>query len=163
MSQTLVKEQGLALVGQKYGISPDTVSSYAAEERMPFGRYAVVGTDANLQCKLPAPGELTLVAKRGVVLQSHAMENLQDGLAPGYDAKKSVSIMELGKVYVECEAAVLTGEAVLVRTAIDGGNDQLGIFHGTAGAGLEALAGARFIKDSVLVDGKHIAVVQLIS
>jgi hypothetical protein len=161
MSQTQVQEQGLALSGQKYDLSPDTVSSYAAEGRVGFGRYAVLGTDKNLQCKLPAAGELTLLAKRGVALQSHAMENIADGLAPGYEDKRPVSIMELGKVFVECEDAVSVDEAVLVRTAVDGGNDQLGIFHGTAGTGLEALPNARFVRASELVNGKHIAVVQL--
>lgn len=161
MSQTIVQEQGLALSGQKYDLSPDTVSSYAAEGRIGFGRYAVLGTDKDLQCKLPAAGELTLLLKRGVALQSHAMENIADGLAPGYEDKRPVSIMELGKVFVECEEAVVATDAVLVRTAVDGGNDQLGIFAATAGTGLEALPNARFVRGSELVNGKHIAVIQL--
>ena len=161
MSQTQVQEQGLALNGQKYDLSPDTVSSYAAEGRVGFGRYAVLGTDKNLQCKLPAPGELTLILKRGVALQSHAMENIQDGLEPGYEDKRPVSVMELGKVFVECEEAVLVTSTVLVRTAVDAALDQIGIFHGTAGTGLEPLPNARFVRASELVNGKHIAVVQL--
>ena len=161
MSQTQVQEQGLALSGQKYDLSNDTVSSYAAEGRIGFGRYAVLGTDKDLQCKLPAAGELTLILKRGVALQSHAMENVKNGLIPGYEEKSMVSLMELGKVFVECEEAVVATDAVLVRTAVDGGNDQLGIFAATAGTGLEALPGARFVRGSELVNGKHIAVVQL--
>jgi hypothetical protein len=161
MSQTQVQEQGIALVGQKYDLSPDTVSSYAAEGRVPFGRYAVLGTDKNLQCKLPAAGELTLALKRGVALQSHAMENIQDGLLPGYEDKRPVSIIELGKVYVECEESVSVSDEVLVRTEADGGNDQLGIFAKTAGTGLEVLENARFVRDSELVNGKNIAVIQL--
>lgn len=163
MSQTQVKEQGLALIGQKYDIAPDTVLSYAAEGRVPFGRYVSLGTDKNLQAKLPAvAGDVTDVkAGRGVALQQHSIENLQDGLAPGYMDKHPMSVMSKGHVFVETEAAVGPLSAVYVRAAVDGGNDQLGIFAGAAGTGLELLPNARYLKSSQLVDGKHVAVLEL--
>jgi len=164
MSQTQVQEQGLALSGQKYDLSPDTVSSYAAEGRVGFGRYASLGTDKDLQCKLPSSAAdiTSLTAKRGVALQSHAMENIQDGLEPGYEDKRPASIMELGKVFVEVEDDVVATDNVFVRHAADGGLDQLGIFAPAAGTGLAQLANARYIRGSELVNGKKIAVVQLL-
>lgn len=164
MSQSVVKEQGLALNGQIYDLSPSTKSSYAAEGRVGFGRFVSLGTDKNTQCKLPAAAAdiSALKNKRGVALQSHANENLQDGLAPGYEDKKPVSIMELGKVYVEVEADVTPESDVYVRHTADGGLDQLGIFAPAAGVGLEQLGSARWVRSSEDVDGKKIAVLQLL-
>lgn len=164
MSQTVVKEQGLALNGQIYDLSVSVKSSKAAEGRVLFGRFVSRGTDAELQCLHPATAAniTSLKEKLGVALQSHANENLQDGLAPGYEDKKPVSIMEKGKVYVEVEAAVTPASDVYVRHAVDGGLDQLGIFAPAAGTGLAQLANARWESSSVDVDGKLIAVLNLL-
>lgn len=164
MSQTAVNEQGLALNGQKYGLGPDLVLSYAAEGRVGFGRFCSLGTDKDLQCKHPAlAADITDVkAKRGVALQSHAEENAQDGLIPGYEDKKPVSVMARGEVYVEVEADVDPTDDVYVRHAVDASLDQLGIFAPAAGTGLAQLANARWLRSSEDVDGKKIAVLQLL-
>lgn len=165
MSQTIVKEQGLALNGQIYDLSSSIKSSKAAEGRVLFGRFVVRGTDKGLQCKLPGAAlDITsLKAKLGVALQSHANENLQDGLAPGYEDKKPVSIMEKGKVYVEVEEAVTPDSDVFVRFVAGAGGDQLGIFRTDADTASAAqLANARWESSSVDVDGKLIAVLNLL-
>ena len=130
MSQTVVQEQGLALNGQIYDLSGNVKSSKAAEGRVLFGRFVARGTDGENQCLLPsaATNITSLKEKLGVALQSHANENLQDGLEPGYEDKKPVSIMEKGKVYVEVEADVDVSDDVYVRYAADSSLDQLGIF-----------------------------------
>lgn len=165
MSQTVVEEQGIALVGQKYALSKaENVLSYAAEGRVPFGRAVSLGTDKDLQCKLPAAaGDITSIkAFRGVALQSHAMENLADGLEPGYEDKRSVSVMSKGMVYVEVEADVTADSDVYVRHTADGGLDQIGIFAPAAGVGLAQLSNARWLRSSELSDGKKIAVLELL-
>lgn len=119
MSQTSVNEQGIALNGQKYALLKDKVLSFAAEERVPFGRYVSTGTDADLQGKLPAAsGDITSIKKgRGVALQQHSLENKQDGLAPGYPAKHPMSVLSEGGVYVEVEEDVTPDSDVYVRFA----------------------------------------------
>lgn len=118
MSQTQVQEQGIALNGQKYDLSPSTVSSYAAEERVPFGRHVSLGTDKDLQGKLPSLStDITGKGSRGVALHTHALENPQDGLEPGYDVSRPMSVMEKGKVFVEVEEAVTPLSSVYVRHA----------------------------------------------
>ena len=162
--QTAVNEQGLALNGQIYDLSVSVKSSKAAEGRVVFGRFLARGTDGDLQCKLPAAaGDITgLKAKLGVAIHSHANENLQDGLEAGIEDKKPVSIMEKGKIYVEVEADVTPADDVYVRHAVDGGLDQLGIFAPATGTGLAQLANARWEKSSETVDGKKIAVLNLL-
>jgi len=165
MSQTTVKEQGVALVGQKYALlKAENVLTLAAEGRVGFGRFVALGTNKELQGKLPgAAGDITSIkAKRGVALQSHAMENAQDGLAPGYLDKTPMSVMSKGAVYVEVEADVDPTDDVFVRHAADGGLDQLGIFAPATGVGLAQLADARWLTASQTVDGKKIAVLELL-
>lgn len=163
--QTNYNEQGLALNGQKYALlKAENVLSYAAEERIGFGRFTALGTDKELQVILPAAAtDITaLKAKRGVALQSHANENKQDGLIPGYEITKPASIMTKGAVYVEVEADVDPTDDVYVRHAVDAALDQLGIFAPAAGTGLAALANARWLKASELVGTKKIAVLELL-
>lgn len=164
MSQSVVEEQGLALNGQIYDLSTSIKSSKAAEGRVPFGRFVSRGSDKEQQCLLPAlAASITdLKEKLGVSVQSHANENLQDGLEPGYEDKKPVSIMEKGKIYVEVEADVSMGDDVYVRHAADAALDQLGIFAPATGTGLAQLANARWESASVLSDGKKLAILNLL-
>ena len=119
MSQTAVQEQGLALVGQKYALLKDSVLSYAAEGRVPFSRFVALGTDKDLQALLPvSAGDITSIkAGRGVALQTHALESVKDGLAPGYEDKHPMSVMEKGGVFVEVEEDVTPLSDVYVRFA----------------------------------------------
>jgi hypothetical protein len=164
MSQTSVQEQGLALNGQKYGLARDVVLSYVAEEKIGFGRFCSLGTDKDQEVKLPsvATDINALKNKRGIALQSHARESIQDGSIPSYQVKEMVSVMTKGMVYVEVEADVTPSSDVYVRHAADGGLDQLGIMAPAAGTGLEQLNNARFLRSSELVDGKKIAVLELL-
>lgn len=173
MSQTNYDEQGLGLVGSKYALVRDErVLSYAAEVAIPYGRFCALGTDKDEQVKLPtAAADITgLGAKRGVALQSHARENLQDGLDPQYDAKETVSVMTKGAVYVEVEQDVVPGDSVFVRFADDGGGagatDKKGIFRKDADDSVAAaaaeLANARWLRSSETSDGKKIAVLELL-
>lgn len=172
MSQTSYDEQGAALNGQKYDLSNDVVSSYAAEERIPFGCFVSLGTDKDEQVKLPAlAADITDVkAKRGVCVHDHSNENVQDGLAPGVEAKKPVNVMQKGRVWVEVEQAVSPSDPVYVRFANDGGGagatDQKGIFRKDADDSVAAaaalLSDARWYKSSQTVDGKLLAVLELL-
>lgn len=160
MSQTAYDEQGIALNGQKYDLSNSIISSYAAEERIPFGRLVSLGTDKDLQVILPAvAGDITSIkAKRGVAIHDHSNENAQDGLDAGVEAKKPVNVMEKGKVYVEVEEAVTPSDDVFVVFSGD-----KGIFRTDANTDKAAqLADARWVRSSESVDGKLIAVLQLL-
>lgn len=164
MSQTAVKEQDRALIGMKSSLlKAENVLSYAAEERIPYGRYVRVGTDTTKQCLLAnSVGSVAdFKIGRGVALQSHARENLQDGLAPGYAETDTVSVMSKGGVYVEVEDDVTTASVVYVRHTVDAALDQLGIFAGAAGTGLEALPNARFLRPSEVIEGKKVALLEL--
>lgn len=164
MSQANYNEQGTALVGQKYALLKDNVLSLVSEGAVKFGRFVVLGTDKDLQGKVPAAAlDITSIkAKRGVALQQHSIENKQDGLDPQYEDKHPMSVMDEGGVYVECEEAVTPDSDVFVRFANGAGGTEKGIFRTDADtATAAALAGARFIKASVLENGKHIAVLQL--
>lgn len=162
--QTAVKEQDNFRLGQKYGLGRDTVMSYAAEEKIIFGRFTALGTDKEVQVKLPAAATdvTALKAKRGVALHTHAMENPANGEAPSYMAKHPVSVMTFGKVVVEVEDDVTPDSDVYVRHAVDAALDQLGIFAPAAGTGLAALANARFLTNSVTVEGRKLAVLELL-
>ena len=105
MSQTVVAEQKSSLVGQKYALLKDSVLSYAAEERVPFGRFTSLGTDKDLQAKLPALAtDITSIkSKRGVALQQHSIENVANGPEPGYPSTNPMSILEKGGAYIEAE------------------------------------------------------------
>ena len=133
MSQTSYAQQADSMDGLKGDIGPHKVVSYAAEVAIPFGRFVCLGTDKEKQCKLPAlAADITsLFAKRGVALQSHAMENPADGLAPQYAIKKTVSVMTKGTVWVKVEDAVTPLSAPHVRFA-DG---NLGLFRSDVDGG----------------------------
>ena len=165
MSQSSVVEQGVALPGMKYSLDKaERILSYAAEGRLFFGRFASLGTDKELQAKVPAAAaDITdLKLKRGVVLQEHTVENKADGLEPGAEDKRPANIMTKGMVHVVCEADVVVGDDVYVRHTADGGLDLLGAFAPATGTGLALLADARWHKDSQLVDGRRLAVLELL-
>ena len=119
MSQTSVNDQGIARVGQKYALLSDRVLSYAAEAAVPFGRFCSLGTDKDLQAKLPslATDITSIKAKRGAAVHSHALESVVDGLEPGYLAKSIMSLMVLGGMFVETEEVVTPESDVYVRFA----------------------------------------------
>jgi len=119
MSQTSVNDQGIARVGQKYALLLDRVLSYAAESAVPFGRFCSLGTDKDLQAKLPslATDITSIKAKRGAAIHSHAMESVNDGLEPGYLAKSIMSLMVKGGIFVETEEVVTAESDVYVRFA----------------------------------------------
>ena len=169
MSQTSVSEQVAALNGMKYALlKAENVLSYAAEGRVYFGRFLAVGTDKDLQGKVPsAAGDITSIKLgRGVVLQSHANENVADGLDAGIEDKKPASVMSKGGVYVEVEDDVTVDSDVYVRfddtAGGTGGTTKKGIFRSDADTATAALLpNARWIKSSELMDGKKIAVLEL--
>ena len=166
MSQSAVNEQGRALIGMKANLGPDFVSSYAAEGVVKIGRFVSLGTDKEEQVLVPAlAADITsLLAKRGIALQSHARENAQDGLDAQYEDKATVSVMEKGMVYVEVEEAVTPASDVFVRFANGtlGGNEK-GIFRTDADtASAAALANARFRSASESIDGKLVALLELL-
>jgi len=165
MSQTAVNEQGSARIGQLYDLSMRAVLSYAAEGAVKISRFVSLGTDKEKQVLVPAlAASITgLKAKRGVALHSHARENASDGLDPQYADKETVSVMTKGRVYVEVEEAVTPDSDVFVRFAAGAGGDQLGIFRTDADtASAAALADARFITASETIDGKLVAVLELL-
>ena len=166
MSQTSVVEQSRALIGQKYALlKAENVMSYAAEVRIGFGRFVGLGTDKAEQVLLPAAATsiTSELLKRGVALQSHARENAQDGLIPGYEISESVSVMTKGGVFVECEEAVVETDVVYVRFVAGAGGTELGIFRNDADTASAAiLASARFLRASELIDGKHVALLELL-
>jgi hypothetical protein len=164
MSQTSVDEQSTALIGQKGNLVPDKVLSYAAEGRVGFGRFTSLGTDLEKQVKLPvlATDITSIKSKRGVALQSHGIENQNNSLDAGYEDKDTVSVIAEGHVYVEVEADVLVSSDVYVRHAVDVALDQLGIFAPAAGTGLAQLANARWLAASETIDGKKVALLELL-
>lgn len=165
MSQNSIDEQSRALVGMKADLGRDFVSSYAAEGAIKIGRFVSLGTDKEEQVLVPAlAADITdIKAKRGVALHSHAMESVKDGLDPQYADKATVSVMEEGGVYVEVEEAVTPASDVFVRFAAGGGGTELGIFRTDADtATAAALAGARFRKASETIDGKLVALLELL-
>ena len=165
MSQTAVVEQSRALIGMKSDLGKDRVMSYAAEGAVKFSRFVSVGTDKELQGKLPVAAlDITSIkAKRGVALQEHSHENPQNGLDPQYLDKTPMSILTQGGVYVEVEEAVTVDDDVFVRYADGGGGTEKGIFRTDADtATAAALANARFLRDSETIDGKLVALLELL-
>ncbi len=161
MSQTSYAEQVRALIGMKANLVQDKVVSYAAEGAIKFGRYVSLGTDKEKQVKLPATAtDITAIsAKRGVALQDHARENLQDGLDPQYADKATVSVMTEGMAYVEVEEAVVPTDDVFVR--VNSGNE--GMFRTDADTAAAAqLADARWVRASETIDGKLVALLELL-
>ena len=166
MSQESYGEQSRAIVGMKADLGRDFVSSYAAEGAIKYGRFCSLGTDKEEQVILPvlAADITSIKSKRGVALQSHARENVQDGLDPQYADKETVSVLEEGGVYVEVEEAVTADSDVYVRFA-DGtlGGNEKGIFRTDADTASAALlANARFRKASETIDGKLVALLELL-
>ena len=133
MSQVNYDEQGKSLDGMLGDIGPNYKRSGAAEGAVPFGRFTTKGTDAEKQVRLPALAvEITgLKNRRGVALQSHANENLKNGLSPRYVDKKTVSFLSRGTVFVKVEDAVDTDDNVFVRFQ----NGDEGLFRSDAGGG----------------------------
>jgi len=162
--QSAVNEQSSALIGLKGNLSLSKVMSYAAEGAIKIGRFCSLGTDKEAQVLIPAAaGSITSIfAKRGVALHSHARENAQDGLDPQYADKETVSVMTKGDVYVEVEADVDPTDEVWVRHTVDSSLDQLGIFAPATGTGLSQLADARWLRVSETIDGKKVALLELL-
>ena len=93
--------------------------SYSAEGRIPFGRLVALGTDKDLQAKLPAlAADVTSIkSKRGFTLQQHTIENIQDGLEPGYEDKAQMSVLSDGGIFVETEEVMTPASDIYVRFA----------------------------------------------
>lgn len=145
MSQTVYNQQAKTVDGSKGNIGPDTVMSYAAEGAIPFGRFCVLGTDKEKQVKLPAlAADITsLKSKRGVALQVHTKENRQNGNAPTYLDKETVSVLTKGPVHVKVEDAVDPTDDVFVNWQ----NGDEGLFRSDiGGADAAQLANARWLE-----------------
>lgn len=147
MSQTAYNQQTEGLDGQKSEIGPSTVRSYAAEGAagIEFGRFVSLGTDKEEQVILPglAADITSIKSKRGVALKVHTKESPNDGNAPKYKEKETVSVMVKGAVYVKVEDAVDPTDDVYVNWQ----NGDEGLFRSDTAAGDAAqLADARWIK-----------------
>lgn len=161
MSQTSYAEQSTALPGMKGDLSPSKVSTYVSAARHPFGYGACLGADKEKQVMLPgASTDITDIRKfRGVVLKDHTVENVVgDGLAPGVEAKKPLSILEKGHVWVVCNEDVVPTDTVHLNYA----GADIGTFRNDVDtANAAAVPGARFRSNSITVDGVKIALLEL--
>ncbi len=128
------------MLAQAFGLKQ--VDSRVSEESTPFsyGRAVVAGTDPDSQALLPtAAGKLL-----GVSSHSHA--NAVDGDDLNLINEHMVfNVLHVGRVWVVVEDAVTPASGVFCRRAVDGGFSRLGGFAGSAGTGLGAVTGARFV------------------
>lgn len=122
MSQTTVENQPVGSAGDRADASSGDVISRVAEIDLPFGRYAVYGTDPERQALLPgAAGDVTDNKKAaGFVKSTHALESNLTGV-PRYLALKMANLMRAGRMFVEVETNVDTDDDVFIR--FQGGNE----------------------------------------
>ena len=98
---------------------PKDMLSRAAEGVLPFGRFCTLGTDKDLQVKLPSQATdiTTALNAMGVsVLDQRYVQNpalLSAGLAD----KESLDVLRKGRIFVQVDQAVTPSSAVYVRYA----------------------------------------------
>lgn len=160
MSQlTYTEEQGLAIIGAKYDLTPDSVSSYENEEvvAIDFGVGVLQGT-ADRQALLPAGNIDNLV---GLVVHSHDFENRTLAADEGVAVDEMMNVANKGRFWVEPEVDVAPGDPVFLRHTVNG---QLTPGHwrndaDTANA-LEVTSGARWFTSGGPTSG-NLAVLEL--
>lgn len=112
-------EMEIGKVGNLYDISNKIAKSAVGALAIPFGRFVCRDADDN-KVKLPLlTGDVTGANGKsgGIALATHALESVADGLVPHYPALAVLSVLEMGKVLVLVEEAVVQGEAAFVRFA----------------------------------------------
>jgi len=147
MSQTVVAEQGKAYEGQRVDLGNTDIHSFLAEgSAIGFGKFVVLGTDAETQAILPAVSADITDAKKvaGVVVRSLTLENPLSGNAGEHAEKDMMSVIRKGRIYVKMEEAFDPTDAVYVRYAAGGnGVGSCGVSTGTSERAL--LANARIL------------------
>jgi len=161
MSQTSYAEQSAAFPGMKGNLAPSKVSSYTAAARILFGTAVCLGADLEKQCaQVAAALDVTDMKKfRGIALQEHSIENnVGDGLLPGVEAKRPISVLEKGEAWVKVvEDVVPTDVVYCIHTGANPG--QFRNDADTANASI--VPNARFRSNSITVDGVKIALLEL--
>lgn len=161
MSQTNYNEQSAAFPGMKGDLFPSKTSSYSAAARLLFGTAVCLGADLEKQvAQVAGATDVTDLKKfRGIVCHDHTNENYtQDGLLPGIEAKKPISVLEKGCVWVKVVEDVVPTDAVYcIHTGANPG--QFRNDADTANASL--VPNARFRSNSITVDGVKIALLEL--
>lgn len=141
-------ELDVAQAGQKVDLVYDQVSSYKAETNIPYGRAVVQGT-ADDQCKLPNSSEDYVL---GVAVFTHKEQALTGGAQ--YDEKDMVSVLELGRVWMDGQGewdkndpayVVLSGTAglngtITADTSLSGASAVLGPIGRFLNSGEDELA-----------------------
>lgn len=159
--QLAYEQQKQAFAGMKADAGDDFVSTYSSQARHPFG-LALVLASGNLELRGKLPSVSTditdLKAFRGVALHSHVVEQVNDGLAPGYLAKTPISVMEKGNCWVVVAEDVTPSSVVYcVYSGADAGKFGASALSATAAI----LPNARYRSNSITVDGVKIACLEL--
>lgn len=100
--------------GQLVDLRSVDVSSFAAEEAIPFGRAVKRGTDPEKQILIVDGSGDTFL---GVSILQHTLENPLGAGEAQYAIGDTVSVAEEGPIYVEVTDAVIAGAAAFVDVA----------------------------------------------
>ncbi|MDF2563687.1 MAG: hypothetical protein K0Q53_82 [Massilibacillus sp.] len=143
-----------AIAGTLYDISPRTIDSYVAEGTIGLGFGLIVGTDPQVQAKVPAATFST--GFKGIAL-NQAKEQAADGTVT-YVTKDTVPVLRKGRAWVP----FISGQAITAETAaylVFSGADA-GKWTNAAGASTTAVAvtDAKFITSNTSTTGGIVAV-----
>ena len=128
MSQTTVSVYGnAAFKGMLYDTRINDVMSYAAEAVVGFARPVQLGTNKDKQVIHATTG----AAAMGVALATHAHEQAANGDV-NYTAGETVSVLKVGRVWVETNDAVVAGAVANYHVASGKFTDE------AVAAGIEA-------------------------
>jgi len=94
-------EMELGVEGQKADLSNVDVLSRAAEGSVPVGRVVVIGTDKDVQCKLPTVS--TDITAQGKALGVAMLDSRALNGQTSYANKEAVSVAHKGRVFVKPE------------------------------------------------------------
>jgi len=129
--------------GVQYGIGLQQIVTGFSDTVIPFGRALVYDavnpeTGGRKNVSLPSAATNTFV---GIARFEHTEPDATSArntittsgaTSTQYDANEDISILEIGKIYVEVEQAVAPGDPVFVRFASGAGGSELGKFRANA-------------------------------
>lgn len=148
MSQTSYSlSMGRGLEGQLADSGPHDIITMELPARVPFGLGVTRGSTEGEAVVPDATSEVSTKGLfLGVTVHTHAVESVNDGLAPAYPAKSVASILKGGRILVKVEETVNAGDQAFCRFATGTGT-QLGSFRKSADtATAVAVPGAYYYK-----------------
>jgi hypothetical protein len=144
--------QGIAFEGMIGTQNPRVIrgarEEWISKGKIPYGRAVVRDAPASNFLRLPnAAGQTPVGIAIFTEMYGETINSfVNDTVEPGYPDQVMLNILTWGDVVVWVEEAVTVDAPALFRhTANGAGRDKIGRFAMTAGTGLQAYPGARFI------------------